>query len=155
MSTTPAMKRCCPSVIPEAVRNSVSMRSVSTGARAGISTFNSDSEAVCQAVLSCARRPVSASAMSIEKPSVRVRWTRRRVNESGSVKVDNSALQGGRRGLGAVGDAQLAQQAIDMGFDGRLGDEEYRADLLIALAGDDLLQHVRLSRGELMAAHAP
>ena len=46
--TTPAMNFPCPSVTPEAVRNSVSMFSLITAARAGIIYRNSDSEAARQ-----------------------------------------------------------------------------------------------------------
>src|SRR5947207_5026147 len=46
--TTPAMNLPRPSVTPEAVRNSVSMFSLMTGARAGISLRNSGSVAACQ-----------------------------------------------------------------------------------------------------------
>src|SRR5437762_12454199 len=48
--TTPAMNLPRPSVTPEAVRNSVSMFSLITGARAGISFRNSDSAAGRQRV---------------------------------------------------------------------------------------------------------
>src|SRR5437870_2002392 len=48
--TTPAMNLPRPSVTPEAVRNSVSMFSLITGARAGISFLNSGSVAVRQRV---------------------------------------------------------------------------------------------------------
>src|SRR5258707_7638721 len=46
--TTPAMNLPRPSVTPEAVRNSVSMFSLTTGARAGISLRNSGSVAARQ-----------------------------------------------------------------------------------------------------------
>ena len=46
--TTPAMNLPRPSVTPEAVRNSVSMFYLFTGARAGICFLNSGSEAVRQ-----------------------------------------------------------------------------------------------------------
>src|ERR1700716_3857999 len=46
--TTPAMNLPRPSVTPEAVRNSVSIFSLFTGARAGISFLNSASVAVRQ-----------------------------------------------------------------------------------------------------------
>src|SRR5437762_860177 len=48
--TTPAMNLPRPSVTPEAVRNSVSMFSLITGARAGISFRNSGSVAIRQRV---------------------------------------------------------------------------------------------------------
>src|ERR1700684_390590 len=95
------MARPLPSLMPEAVRNSVSIRSEITGARAGIRVLSSSWLAGCQA-------PVAAAC----PPSARSRNT-----HANLVKVHDSPLQGGGRGLRAIGDPQLAEQAVDVGLD--------------------------------------
>src|SRR2546425_2108072 len=64
--TTPAMNLPPPSVTPEAVRNSVSMFSFITGARAGISFLNSGSVAVRQRVRGARIAPVVFARISPE-----------------------------------------------------------------------------------------
>src|SRR5882672_4224830 len=62
--TTPAMNLPRPSVTPEAVRNSVSIFSLLTGARAGISFRNSASEAVRQRARTARTVPVEVARTS-------------------------------------------------------------------------------------------
>src|ERR1700677_620864 len=145
MSTTPAMKWPLPSVMPDAVRNSVSMRSLITGARAGIRALSSSSLALCQPELAAnAAWPHSAKAASHSRTQ----------NGVALVKVHNSPLQRSGRSLGAIGDPQLAEQAVDVGLDRGLGDEQRRSNLLVAVAAHDQLQHLRLPPGERRRAHA-
>src|SRR4030081_869441 len=101
--TTPAMKCPPPSVMPEAVRNSVSMRSEMTGARAGMTDLSSSGVAVRQLSAGCARRiaGVSERASTAEKASRK----RRRL---GLVKVDDASLQCGGGGLRAIAHSELA-----------------------------------------------
>src|SRR5580704_6269243 len=137
MSTTPAMAWPLPSVIPEAVRNSVSMRSLITGARAGISERNSSSLALCQApdfrsdfatsansirprlagiapafspaIWDGAANPKSspAAAGAVWADQARSRHTTG--NHLELVKVHDPPLQRSGRGLGAIRDSQLAE----------------------------------------------
>ncbi len=62
--TTPAMNLPRPSVTPEAVRNSVSMFSLFTGARGGISFLNSESVAGRQRVRTAWTVPVEFARTS-------------------------------------------------------------------------------------------
>jgi hypothetical protein len=135
MSTTPAMKWPLPSVMPDAVRNSVSMRSLITGARAGIKALSSSSLALCQAEF-------AANAAHKENASD----SRTQIGLA-LVKVDNSPLQGGGRGLGAIGHPQLAEQAVDVGLDRGLGDVERGGNLFVAVPSHDQLQDLGFARG--------
>jgi len=65
--TTPAMNLPRPSVTPEAVRNSVSMFSLITGARAGISFRNSGSVAARQRVRGARIVPVEFAKSRAEE----------------------------------------------------------------------------------------
>src|ERR1700691_189711 len=99
-----------PSLMPDAVRNSVSMRSLITGARAGIKAFSSSSLALCQAAF--AAYPAQAASSSQHS------------NGLALVKVHDAPLQRGGRRLGAIGHPQLAEQAVDVGLDRGLRDVE-------------------------------
>src|SRR5581483_5301694 len=112
--TTPAMKWPLPSVMPEAVRNSVSMRSEMTGARAGMTDLSSSGVAARQFSAGCALRPAGITEARIAEET-RPR-KRRRVCEL--IKMNDASLQCGGGGLGAIGDAELAEQAIDVRFNG-------------------------------------
>src|SRR5271163_5250627 len=129
-----------PSVMPDAVRNSVSMRSLITGARAGIKAFSSSSLATCQAGLA-AYAAKAASHSTIQ-------------NGFTLVKVHNSPLQRGGRGLGAIGHAQLAEQAVDVGLHRGLGDVEGGSNLLVAVPAHDQLQHLSFAASQRGRAHA-
>ena len=54
-------------------------------------------------------------------------------------QADEAAPDGRRGGLRAVGDAQLAEDVVDVALDGGLADVERGRDLLVAAAEDDLL----------------
>src|SRR6267142_5973228 len=71
--TTPAMNLPRPSVTPEAVRNSVSMFSFITGARAGISFFSSGSVAARQRVREAAIGVVAIQKNNDEMTRVRIK----------------------------------------------------------------------------------
>src|SRR5229473_5014578 len=73
--TTPAMNLPRPSVTPEAVRNSVSMFSLITGARAGISFRNSGSAAARQRVF--ASVPVILETAKAEETAAHIRMVDR------------------------------------------------------------------------------
>src|ERR1700760_2130446 len=130
MSTTPATTWPFSSTIPEAVRNSVSMRSLMTGARAGMMAFNSVSLAVCQAALAMGAHKARQSASAT------------------LIKMNDPALQRGGGRLGAVGHAEFAQQAVDVGFDRGLGNTERPGNLLVAVAADNQLQYLGFARGQ-------
>src|ERR1700733_4026662 len=145
MSTTPAMKWPLPSVMPDAVRNSVSMRSLITGARAGINALSSSSLALCQAALAAnAAWPHRDKTASHRKTQ----------NGLGLVKVHDSPLQRGSRGLGAIGHAQFAEQAVDVGLHRGLRDAERGSNLFVAVSSHDQLQHLGFARGQGGGAHA-
>src|SRR5215467_1030084 len=101
--TTPAMKWPLPSVTPEAVRNSVSMRSDMTGARAGIMDFNSSGVAARQLSDGCAQRMAGVS----ERASVAEDASRKRRRVE-LVKVYDASLQCGGGGLRAIADSEFA-----------------------------------------------
>lgn len=75
-------------------------------------------------------------------------------NHSHLRQVNEAALEGEGGGVGAVGDAELAEQAVDVGFDGGLGDVEVGGDLFVGAAGDDAFEDTEFARGELLAADA-
>src|SRR5271156_2837449 len=130
-----------PSVIPEAVRNSVSMRSEITGARAGITDRNSSSLALCQVPAKATwALPASTSHSSAIQRTL--------------VKMHDSPLQGSGGRLGAIGDAQFAQQAVDMGLHRSLGNVERGRDLFVAVAAHNQLQDFGFAGGERGRAHA-
>src|ERR1700748_2982503 len=109
--TTPAMKWPLPSVMPEAVRNSVSMRSEMTGARAGMMDLSSSGVAARHPSAGCGCSATGGGDKSRVKQKARYRkWRRGRT----LVKVDDASLQCGGGGLSAIADAELAEQAIDM-----------------------------------------
>src|ERR1700761_2863560 len=103
--------------MPEAVRNSVSMRSEITGARAGIRARNSSSFAARQAAVA-AYAPTAS----------------RKTSQAHLLKMHNSPLQRCGRGLGAIREPQLAEQAIDVGFDRGLGNREGVGNLFVAVS---------------------
>src|SRR6266478_5962291 len=70
--TTPAINLPRPSVTPEAVRNSVSMFSLITGARAGISFRNSGSAAARQRVRPGARVAFEAAKTEDSRAQIRM-----------------------------------------------------------------------------------
>src|SRR6478752_3561627 len=115
--TTPAMKWPLPSVTPEAVRNSVSMRSDMTGARAGMMDFSSSGVAARQFSVGCAWRMAGVS----ERASAAENVSRKR-RRFESVKVDDASLQCGGGGLRAIADSELAEQAVDVGLYRCFGD---------------------------------
>src|SRR5271156_5578172 len=114
-----------PSVIPEAVRNSVSMRSEITGARAGINDRSCSSLALCQApdFLSSFRGPLDwVAACAVWAKTATISQTMG--TQRSLVKMHDSPLQRGGGRLGPVGDAQLAEQAVDVGLHRGLGNVE-------------------------------
>src|ERR1051326_1214734 len=62
--------------------------------------------------------------------------------------MHKATFDGGKRRLGAIRDAELAQDAVDMGFDRALGDEERVANRLVALAFCNPLQHFLFPAGQ-------
>src|SRR5882757_4976191 len=148
--TTPAMKCPLPSMMPEAVRNSVSIRSEITGARAGMTDLSSSGVATRQFSAGCARR--DAGVMERARAEQKSRFRRRRRVES--VKVNDASLQRGGGGLGAIADAELAEQAVDMRLHRRLRNEESRSNLFIAVSADNEAEHLRLAVGERRGVHA-
>jgi RimJ/RimL family protein N-acetyltransferase/GNAT superfamily N-acetyltransferase len=64
------------------------------------------------------------------------------------VQRHDVVLQAEDRGLGAVGQAQLGQDAGDVALDRLLGDRQGPGDLAVGTAPGDLAQHVGLARGE-------
>lgn len=77
-----------------------------------------------------------------------------RLRLSERFKWNEAALNGGGGGLGSVGDTELAEQAVDVSFDGGLGDIEERSDLLVAAAVDDLFEDVEFAGCEFFGPHA-
>jgi hypothetical protein len=67
---------------------------------------------------------------------------------------NNAPLNGGSGGLGTIGHAEFAQQAIDVGFDGGFGDVEEGGNLLVAAAVHDLLKDIEFTRGQFFGAHS-
>ena len=68
--------------------------------------------------------------------------------------MNNASLQGGGRGLGAVGNAEFAEQAVDMSLHSGFGDEEGGGDFLVAVAADNEAQDVSFALGERGGIHA-
>src|SRR5438128_1867362 len=134
--TTPAMKCPLPSVMPEAVRNSVSMRSEMTGARAGMMDLSSSGVATRQFSAGCARRDagVMERARAEQRTERKRRFRKQRRVElvrAELIKVNDASLQCGGGGLGAIAHAELAEQTIDMRLHRRLRDEESCSNLLV------------------------
>src|SRR4051812_9119361 len=149
--TTPAMKWPPPSVMPEAVRNSVSMRSEMTGARAGITSLSSAGVAARQPSPGCAcDAAVISETVSAAENARRRKWRRVRT----LVKVDDASLQCGGCGLRAITYPELAEQAVDVGLHCRFRDKKCRGDLLVAVAAHDKAQHLSLAVGERRSVHA-
>ena len=65
------------------------------------------------------------------------------------LKMDDAALEGAGGGLSAVGDAEFAEDVVDVAFDGRFTDMQRARDLFIRLPLHDLLKYLELSIGEL------
>src|SRR5947209_9115813 len=61
-----------------------------------------------------------------------------------------AALQREDRGLGAVTDVELFKDAVEVGLDGRLVDEELLGDLFVAQAAHDEDQHIHFALRELL-----
>src|SRR2546421_4310816 len=104
--TTPAMNLPRPSVTPEAVRNSVSMFSLTTGARAGISLRNSGSVAARQ------RRPcpgtVPAEVARTNDEAKRMFRTKDDITES-PIKLDYAEESASKAGLLSIIDLNAGQ----------------------------------------------
>src|SRR5260370_135970 len=75
--------------------------------------------------------------------------------EDGNLNADYAALQRYLCRLGAIGHAELAQDVIDMGFDGRLTDPQSRRNLPIAIRLDYQFQHFQFAGGQLRAPNSP
>src|SRR4051812_43455129 len=69
-------------------------------------------------------------------------------------KWNDTALNGGCRSLGSISDAEFAEQAVDVCFDGGFGNVEERGDFLVAQAVDDLFEDVELTWSQFFSAHA-
>src|SRR5215510_6351151 len=69
-------------------------------------------------------------------------------------QMHNTALQGRNGGLRAVADVKTAENDVDVPFDRRLADAESFADLPIAVALDDQLQHFQFARAQLRMRRA-
>lgn len=119
--------------MPEAVRISVSMRSFSTKARDGNTALSSFKVAECQSGLTWARTECVRSDKKKRAKSSFIEVTLFEMNEA--------TLNSDGRGVCAVADAKLAQQVIDVGFDGSFGDSQVRGDFLVGATGDDALEH--------------
>src|SRR5207253_7429884 len=70
------------------------------------------------------------------------------------IQVDDAALQGEGRGVGAVADAELAQDIVDVNLDRAFRNRQVGGDDLIALALGDVFQDFKLARRQLRAVHA-
>ncbi len=68
--------------------------------------------------------------------------------------MDQPALEGGGGGLGAVCDAELTENVIDMTLDCGFADAEAGADFFIALASHNQLQHFHFPTGQVGAGHS-
>ena len=55
---------------------------------------------------------------------------------------------GPERGLGAIGDVELAKDPREVGLHGLLADLEAPCDQLVGQAGDEQFEHLALARGE-------
>ena len=111
------------------------MRSLITGARAGINDLSSSSLALCQAELR-GKHCLAAQREGRETtagPGMALTL----------VKVHDSPLQRGGRSLGPIGDPQLAEQAVDVGLHRGLGDVQRGGNLFVAVPSHDQLQAPR------------
>jgi len=66
-------------------------------------------------------------------------------------KVHDAPADGGDGGLSAVGNAQLAGNAVHVSFDGALRNRQVFPNLAIAHASDDALQHLKFAVGQIAA----
>jgi hypothetical protein len=68
--------------------------------------------------------------------------------------MDYTALNGDGCGLRAVGDVELAEKIVDVGFYGGFADVEVDGDLFVGAAGYDAFEDGELAGGKGLAAHA-
>src|SRR5262249_17648077 len=69
-------------------------------------------------------------------------------------QMHDPALERRHGGLGAVADVETAENYIDVPFDRGFADAESFADLPIAVALDDQLQHFQFARAQLRMRRA-
>ena len=65
-----------------------------------------------------------------------------------------ATLNGNGRRVCAVTDSKLAQQIVDVGFDGSFRDSEVGGDFLVGAAGNDALKDCELAGSELLGSNA-
>ena len=82
------------------------------------------------------------------RPEVRLE----RASHLGHLEAHEPLARGPERRLGARAQAELGEDAGDVGADGPLADAELHGDLLVRLARADEAQHVELARGERAAS---
>src|SRR5882724_9480377 len=100
ISTTPAMNLPRPSVTPEAVRNSVSMFSLITGARAGISFRNSGSVAARQRARGPLYTPAASETINAENRTAHIKLV---TDGNIDLRYKPGSFQGARsRGLSII-----------------------------------------------------
>src|SRR3569833_3038444 len=153
MTTVPAITRLWPSMMPEAVRISVSIRSFSTEARDG-------SAAASSAGVAGRHAPFCANNKGQTKNNNRP-LTRTHLNMCASrcrllerfEREDHSPDRSSGR-LSAVGNAQYTKQTIDVRLHGSLGNRQLRSDLFIASPLHNLLQDVGFARRQLLSSHS-
>src|SRR5262249_5966615 len=68
-------------------------------------------------------------------------------------KVHNAALQGPGRGLRPIGYTQFAEDVVDVTLDRGFADRKHVGDLFVALAVDDLPEHLQLATGQFRRTH--
>lgn len=68
-----------------------------------------------------------------------------------SVEVDDALPHGLDGGLGAVGHAELVEDAGEVGLDAFLTEGERAGDFLVAQAVDEVVQDFEFARGEILA----
>ena len=73
---------------------------------------------------------------------------------SGVAGAHEAGLVGEHDGLDAVAQAELREQARDVGLDRRVADDELRRDLGVRQPARDELEDLELARGELVEARA-
>src|ERR1700677_938497 len=147
MRTTPAMMFPRELMMPEAVRISVSMRSFSTGARAG--------RAICNSVGVAARQEGFDWAPTNDG-GTRMRSKVRREGFIGRVSFEmyDTSLEGDGCGVSAIADTKFPEQAIDMRFDCGFTDLQVGGDLLICAASHDAFQNFQFAVGKGLSAHS-
>ena len=100
------------------------------------------------------RRPRPAAATATGELVLRtdlVRGARAVTGTGRGYQGDQAAAEAQRDGLGAVVDAELAEQPAGVRLDGVLGQVEVLADLAVALALAHAGQHLELALGQLAA----